>query len=77
LRDQLLYLLTVRHRFRPLSTLTLINALLSLPISYVGMLRLGVVGALLGVLAGEVLNVIGLLVLSIREVRRQLPVPAT
>jgi O-antigen/teichoic acid export membrane protein len=77
LRDQLLYLLTVRHRFRPLTTLTFIISLLSLSISYLGMLRLGVVGALLGVLIGELLNVIGLLVLSILEIRRRIPTVAT
>ncbi len=76
LRDQLLYLLTVRHRFRPLTTLTLIISLLSLSISYLGMLRFGVVGALLGVLMGELLNVIGLLVLSILEIRRRTPAVA-
>jgi O-antigen/teichoic acid export membrane protein len=73
LRDQLLYLLTVRHRFRSLTTLTLIIALISLSISYLGMVRLGVIGALLGVLMGELLNVIGLLVLSILEIRRPAP----
>jgi O-antigen/teichoic acid export membrane protein len=76
LRDQLLYLLTVRHRFRPLTTLTLISSLLSLSISYLGMLRFGVVGALWGVLIGELLNVIGLLVLSILEIRRRIPAVA-
>lgn len=75
-RDQLIYLLTVRHRFRQLTTLTLLNALISLSVSYVGMRYFGLIAALWGILLGEALNVIGLAVLSVLEVRRQAP-PAT
>lgn len=75
LRDQLLYLLTVRGRFRLMSTLTLVSALVSFAISYYGILRYGVLGALLGVLGGELLNVAGLIVLSAIESRRHPAAP--
>ncbi len=69
-RDQLLYFLTARERFRTMTMLTLTSALLSLGVSYLALPRVGVMGALLGVLAGEVLNVGGLIVLSAIESRR-------
>jgi O-antigen/teichoic acid export membrane protein len=74
LRDQLLYLLSARQRFRLMTTLTLVSALFSIGLSYVCMRHFGVIGALLGILAGELLNVIGLIVLSAIESRRQIAV---
>jgi O-antigen/teichoic acid export membrane protein len=73
-RDQLLYLLVARGRFRSLAALTLASALLSLTVSYLCMRQIGVVGALYGVLAGEVLNVAGIVILSYRESRHGGPV---
>lgn len=70
LRDQLLYLLTVRQRFRSTTTLTLICAAVSFTVSYFGILHMGVQGALVGILVGELLNVGGLIVLSAIESRR-------
>lgn len=69
LRDQLVCLLSVRHRFRSLTTISMGNATVSLLIIYLGIRQLGIVGVLLGLLAGEALNVAGLIALSIREVR--------
>ncbi len=66
-RDQLIYLLVVRGRFRFLTSLVLLSAVLSLSVSYWGMSQFGTAGALLGVLAGEVCNVIGIVLLSLRE----------
>jgi O-antigen/teichoic acid export membrane protein len=74
LRDQLLYLLSARQRFRLMTTLTLVSALFSIGLSYVCMRYFGVIGALLGILAGELLNVIGLIVLSAIESQRQFAV---
>jgi O-antigen/teichoic acid export membrane protein len=68
-RDQLLYLLAARGRFRSLAALTLASALLSLTVSYLCMRHIGVVGALYGILAGEVFNVAGIVILSYRESR--------
>lgn len=72
-RDQLIYLLVVRGRFRFLTSLALASAVISLSTSYWGMLHYGTAGALLGVLAGEISNVVGIVVLSLRETS---PLPA-
>ncbi len=68
-RDQMIWLLAVRERFRPLAALTAASALLALTVSYFEMLSVGVSGALLGILAGEVLQVGGIILLSLRESR--------
>jgi O-antigen/teichoic acid export membrane protein len=70
LRDQLLYLLTVRARFQLTTSLTLASALVSFAVSYFGIIHLGVIGALVGILVGEMLNVGGLVFLSVLESRR-------
>ena len=67
LRDQLLYILVARARFRLLSGVTLASAILSLSTSYFAMRRFGDAGALCGLLLGEVISVIGLVVMSLRE----------
>jgi O-antigen/teichoic acid export membrane protein len=69
LRDQLVYLLLSKLRYRVLTVLTLLSALVALGTSYVGMLRLGAPGALVGIVVGELLNVAGLILLSAREAR--------
>lgn len=74
MRDQLIYLLVARHRFRHLAALSAISAVLSLVVSYVCMQRFGVIGAPLGLLAGEALSLAGVVLLSLRELAR--PVPA-
>lgn len=65
--QQLLWLLVARERFRWLTSLGLISAVLGLGCSYWGMLHFGGAGAPLGILAGEVLSFIGLLLLCLRE----------
>ncbi|MEJ1963985.1 MAG: capsular biosynthesis protein [Gammaproteobacteria bacterium] len=69
LRDQLGWLLAARGRFRMLTMMTVISAVLSLTVSYFSMLKVGVPGALIGVITGELVNVLGVIVLSIRELR--------
>jgi O-antigen/teichoic acid export membrane protein len=71
-RDQIIYLLTVRHRFRLLTTVSIANALVSLAITYAAIRHLGLVGVVVGLLVVELLNVIGLLVMSWLEVRDRL-----
>ncbi|MBI3544989.1 MAG: capsular biosynthesis protein [Gammaproteobacteria bacterium] len=75
-RDQLVYLLAAQARFRVLTLLTLASAVVSLGASYVGMLRFGVAGALLGIVLGELINVIGIVILSFRTGQDPLPAPA-
>lgn len=66
-RGQLIYLLAAQERFRALTLLTLVCAVLSLTASYWGMLRFGVAGALMGLLIGELINVAGIVMLSFRK----------
>jgi O-antigen/teichoic acid export membrane protein len=73
LRDQLVFLLLSRQRFRILTVLTAISAAVSLTTSYMSMPHLGAAGALLGVLVGEVINVGGLVILSIGESQKKPP----
>jgi O-antigen/teichoic acid export membrane protein len=64
-RDQLVYLLAAQSRFRSLTLVTLGSAIISLTASYFAMLRFGVSGALMGVLVGELINVVGIVAISI------------
>jgi O-antigen/teichoic acid export membrane protein len=75
-RTQLGYLLAAQGRFRPLTLLTLVSAVISLAASYWGMLRFGVAGALVGMLIGELINVIGVAILSFRNAQHPLTAPA-
>jgi O-antigen/teichoic acid export membrane protein len=69
IRDQLLHFLIAREKFRLTSSVTLISAVLSISISLVAMHRIGATGALLGLLAGELFNVAGIILFSLRETR--------
>jgi len=67
IRDQLLYLLVARQRFHQLTSLAFAGAVISLLAGYVGMMQFGVLGAPLGVLVGELINLTGVVVLSLRQ----------
>jgi O-antigen/teichoic acid export membrane protein len=58
-RSQFGYLLAAQGRFRVMSVLTLASAAASLGTSYWAMLNLGAVGALVGLLVGEAISLIG------------------
>ena len=75
-RDQLIYLLLARAQYRQLTGLTLASALLSLAVSYACLIRIGVVGALVGVMAGEILSVVGLVIMSFLEIHRDNVAPS-
>ncbi len=68
-RDQLLHFLIARSRFRQTVSATSVSAVVSLAIGFTAMQRVGVLGALLGLLIGEVLNVAGIVYFSVREAR--------
>lgn len=68
-RDQLLFLPVLRERFRTLAALSLACAGVAVILSYPAMHRFGASGALVGMLLGEVLNIAGIAVLALREVR--------
>jgi O-antigen/teichoic acid export membrane protein len=68
-RDQLLHFLVARAKFRVTSTVTLISAVLSISTSLIAMRYLGAPGALVGLLFGELFNVAGIVIFSVREAR--------
>lgn len=70
-RDQLIFLLIAHSRFKILAALTLFSAVVGLTVSYVAMHYWGAAGAPLGVLVGELIHIVGVLVLALREVRRE------
>jgi len=70
-RDQLLYFLVARARFRLTAMVTLCSAIVCFGVSFAAMRRVGVIGALLGLLVGELLNVAGIIVFSLREARHR------
>jgi O-antigen/teichoic acid export membrane protein len=65
-RDQLVYLLAAQGRFRTMTLLTLVSAVMSLSLSYWAMPRFGVVGALMGLLMGEMISLSGVIIFSCR-----------
>jgi len=77
IRNQLGYLLAAQGRFRAMTLLTFVSAVMALATCYWGMLRFGVAGALLGLLIGELIGVVGIVVLSFRKAQNSLAVPAS
>ena len=72
-RDQMIWLLIARERFRPLAGLTAASAGVALSVSYLAMVRVGVSGALIGILVGESVQVGGIVIMSLREAGRPTP----
>lgn len=70
IREPIMMVPLLRQRFRALSAATLFCALIALAISYVGMLQLGPIGAVIGILVGEACYGLAVLVMAWREVRR-------
>jgi len=69
IRDQLLYLPAAQGRFRVLTALTLVSAVVSLAAGYWAMLHFGTAGALMGLLVGEVISLTGVVVIAVRATR--------
>jgi O-antigen/teichoic acid export membrane protein len=68
-RDQLLQLPMSCGRYRPLAGITLASTLVALIVCHAALRTMGESGAPLGVLAGEICNLTGIIVLSIHEIR--------
>ena len=75
-RDQLVYLLAAQGQFRQLTLLTAASAAIALVASYGAMLQFGVVGALGGLLIGELISTAGIVVLSLRRKAAHAPIAA-
>ena len=76
-RDQFSYYLVARGRFKVLAANTLGSALLSLSCSYLAMLHFGTRGALFGMLAGEAINLLGVISMTLTDpaMRQAAPTP--
>jgi O-antigen/teichoic acid export membrane protein len=68
-RDQLIYLPGACGMFKALTATTGVSAVISLSVGYIAIRRLGVIGAPLGVLVGELSNLFFIVVMSLRRVR--------
>ena len=75
-RDQLATLPASRARFRDMTLMTGVSAVVWLLTSYFAMLRYGPSGAVMGILAGEFINICGIIVMIIKETRTHAAVPA-
>jgi O-antigen/teichoic acid export membrane protein len=69
-RDQLATLPASRGRFRNMTLVTGLSAVVWLVASYLAMLRYGPVGAVAGILAGELVNISGIIFMIFKETRR-------
>ena len=72
-RDLCMTGLLVRERFRTMTGLTSVAALLALSSSWWGMQHYGMAGAIVGLLLGETVNLVGVLLLIARERHRAVP----
>ena len=69
MRDQVIFLLMAKGQFKQLAGLATFCAVLGLSLTYVLIHRFGAAGGLLGLLAGEIANVAGVMLLSARDRR--------
>jgi O-antigen/teichoic acid export membrane protein len=68
-RDQFMYFLAARGRFQVMSSVTFACAVIALTTTFLAVRRIGAIGAPIGVLAGELLNIAFTVGLSVREAR--------
>ena len=68
-RDQVIFLLIAHGRWRQLAGLTSVCAVCGLFVSFVAIQRYGAAGGLLGLLMGEFAHVVGVIVLTYRDMR--------
>jgi O-antigen/teichoic acid export membrane protein len=73
-RDQFMNFLLARARYRSLTAQTVASAIIALTVTSIMIGRIGAAGAAIGVLAGELANVLGLITLSWLEVKSSLKV---
>jgi O-antigen/teichoic acid export membrane protein len=68
-RDQLATLPAARARFRDMTLMTGVSAIVWLVSSYLAMMKYGPLGAVIGILIGELVNMAGILVMIFKETR--------
>jgi O-antigen/teichoic acid export membrane protein len=74
-RDQLATLPASRARFRDMTLMTGVSAIVWLLTSYLAMVRFGPSGAVMGILAGEFINICGIIFMIFKETRSPAAVP--
>jgi O-antigen/teichoic acid export membrane protein len=75
IRDQVIFLLIAKGHFKRLAGLTFFCAVLGLSVTFVATGRFGAAGGLVGILAGEIVHVVGVMVLTVRDIRAGVPRP--
>lgn len=75
-RDQLATLPAARARFRDMTLMTGVSAVVWLLTSYFAMIRYGPSGAVMGILAGEFINICGIVFMVFKETRGHTAIPA-
>lgn len=75
IRDQVIFLLIAKGHFKRLAGLTFFCAVLGLSVTFVAIRRFGAAGGLLGLLVGEIAHVVGVMVLTVRDMRAGVPRP--
>jgi O-antigen/teichoic acid export membrane protein len=70
-RDQLIFLQFAKGHFKRLAALTLFCAGFGIVVTFLAIHQFGVAGGLLGLLAGEVANVIGVLTMALYDMRAE------
>jgi O-antigen/teichoic acid export membrane protein len=73
MRDQVIFLLMAKGQFKRLAGLTGFCAVLGISVTFVLIGRYGAAGGLLGLLAGEIAHVIGVMILTVRDTRAGMP----
>jgi O-antigen/teichoic acid export membrane protein len=82
IRDQVIFLPVAHGHFKRLAGLTLFCALLGISVTFFAIGPLGAAGGLLGLLAGEIAHVVGVIIMTVRDLRaeaaqsRDVPVPS-
>lgn len=75
IRDQVIYLQMAKGQFKRLAGLTFFCAALGLSVTFLAIGRFGAAGGLLGLLVGEIAYVVGVVVLTVRDMRSGAPRP--
>jgi O-antigen/teichoic acid export membrane protein len=82
IRDQVIFLQLAKGQFKRLAGLTFFCAVLGLSVTFLAIGRFGAAGGLLGLLAGEIAHVVGVMLLTVHDMRGavsrpdDLPVPS-
>jgi len=71
IRDQVIFLQIAKGHFRRLAGLTFFCAVLGLCVTFAAIRQFGPAGGLLGLLAGEIANVVGVMIMAVHDMRAE------